>query len=498
MITFQNLIDFCKPISVTGSEPGIIGKLCSDSRKVRTGDIFIAVKGLTVDGYEYIDQAISNGASIIIAERAVELRDGISVLVVEDTRSLLGPLAQFMNGDPAKKLKIIGVTGTNGKTTVATLIWQVLTSLDHKASLLGTVEKRINKEKFESSLTTADPIELAEDMRAMTAAGSQYLVMEVSSHALHQQRVNGIPFEVAVFTNLSHDHLDYHTTIEEYASAKKQLFDSLGKYNWAVTNVDDEWGEWMVKDTSARTLSFSLTKEALISGRILVTGANGTAFLLEETKVETPLIGRFNAYNAAEAVISCTALGFDGAIIIQKLKECKGAPGRMEKVRHSDAEKAAHHPVVIIDYAHTPDALENVCSTLNDLKVNGQTFTVVFGCGGDRDKSKRPEMAKISERYADRIMVTSDNPRSEKPEEIIGDILDGFNVTRNVQQITDRKKAIRKVIKEAESDSIILIAGKGHETYQEVNGTRHHFDDREVALEALELRNDNSKRNEIF
>jgi len=497
MITFQNLIDFCKPVSVTGTEPGLIGRLCSDSRKVRPGDIFIAVKGFTVDGYDFVEQAISKGASIIIADKPVELKDGITVLVVDDTRRLLGPLAQFMNGDPAKKLKIIGVTGTNGKTTVATLIWQVLNALNQKVSLLGTVEKRINNTKLDSRLTTSDPIELADDMRSMTDAGSQYLVMEVSSHALHQQRVNGIPFEVAVFTNLSHDHLDYHSSIEEYASTKKLLFDSLGKYNWAVTNIDDEWGEWMIKDTRARTLKFSLKSETQISGKIIMTGANGTLLEIEGTKVETPLIGKFNAYNVAEALLACISLGFDGAVIRNKLKDCTGAPGRMEKVQHPNTQKAADQPVVIVDYAHTPDALENVCSTLNELKVSGQKLTVIFGCGGDRDKSKRPEMAKIAEYYADHVMVTSDNPRTENPENIISDILDGFIGSRKVQQIADRKKAIRKVISEADSNSIILIAGKGHETYQEINGKRHPFDDRKIALEAIRQRNGNAENSEV-
>lgn len=497
MMTFDQLTEFCDPISVTGTKPGTIGKLCSDSRKVEPGDIFIAVKGLTVDGHDFIQKAIENGAGVIIAERPVELKNDISAIIVKSTRELLCPLAQFMQGNPGNELKIIGVTGTNGKTTVATLIWQALTKLGRKASLLGTVEKRINDTVYESRLTTADPIELATDMRKMVDAGSDYLVMEVSSHALHQERVRGIRFEVAIFTNLSHDHLDYHGSVDEYAHAKKKLFDSLGEFRWAVTNLDDKYGEWMVQDTKARVLPIAFEKDALINGSILKSSASQNIINLEGTQFRTPLIGKFNAYNVAQAMVACTALGYDGALIAKKLQDCKGAPGRMERVLNDNPSMHPYQPVVIVDYAHTPDALENVCSTLTELKLPGQMLTVVFGCGGDRDKTKRPVMARMAENYADSVIVTSDNPRTEDPQAIIEDIMGGFSKDFAPKQIIDRKIAIETAIREADEDTIILIAGKGHETYQEINGERSHFDDREIARAALMSRNGKPQSSEV-
>ena len=497
MITFDQIKEFCDPVSVTGTKPGTIGKLCSDSRKVEPGDIFIAVKGFTVDGYDFVQKAIENGAGIIIADRPVELNNDISAIVVKNTREILCPLAQFMQGDPAESLKIIGITGTNGKTTVATLTWQVLTALGRKASLLGTVEKRINEEVFESRLTTADPIELAADMRKMVDAGSDYLVMEVSSHALHQDRVKGIPFEVAVFTNLSHDHLDYHGSFDEYALAKKKLFDSLDKYHWAIINQDDEYGNWMAQDTHARVLSVSFENDALISAEILKSSASHTIINVEGTQLRTPMIGRFNAYNVAQAMVTCTALGYDGIKVAKKLQNCKGAPGRMERILSENPAMHPYQPVVIVDYAHTPDALENVCSTLTELKFPGQKLTVLFGCGGDRDKTKRPVMARMAENYADSVVVTSDNPRTEDPQAIINDIIGGFSKDFLPQKIADRKTAIVKTIKESDEDTIILIAGKGHETYQEINGVRTHFDDREIAREALSNINGKPKKSEV-
>ncbi|MEX2436414.1 MAG: UDP-N-acetylmuramoyl-L-alanyl-D-glutamate--2,6-diaminopimelate ligase [Balneolaceae bacterium] len=487
-MNFEELISFCRPLSVTGSAPDSLGSLCQDSRTVKNGDLFIAVKGATVDGHQFINDAIKKGASVIISEQTVELKKDIAVLLVEDTRKLLGPLAQKLAGNPAEKLTIIGVTGTNGKTTVATLVWQVLTKLGINASLLGTVSKKINKKEYPSRLTTADPIELASDMVEMVEAGSNYLVMEVSSHALHQQRVLGIPFYVAVFTNLSHDHLDYHKTINEYATAKKILFNSLENDTWAVTNTDDERGEWITNSTKAKVLSFSFEGKGLIMAKIIQADETGTILSVEGTEFLTPLIGLFNAYNVVGALLTCTALGFDGKQIAEVLQYCTGAPGRMERV--NQAELLHLEPLVLVDYAHTPDALENVASTIKDLSDDSKPLTIIFGCGGDRDKAKRPEMAKIAEKYADRVVVTTDNPRTEDPESIISDISREFYDQSKISAITSREEAIRKTIAEAKIQSIILIAGKGHETYQEISGKRIHFDDREIARDALSNRMD--------
>ncbi|MCC5941767.1 MAG: UDP-N-acetylmuramoyl-L-alanyl-D-glutamate--2,6-diaminopimelate ligase [Balneolaceae bacterium] len=494
-MTIHNIIEFCNPITVFGKKPAIIGKLCQDSRDVQKGDLFIAVKGLKSDGHNFISEAVNRGASVVITEKKVDLPSTVCVIVVQSTRKLLGPLAQKMAGNPAEKLTIIGITGTNGKTTVATLIWQILTRLNYNASMLGTVEKRVNSEIFKSRLTTADPIELANDMKQMVDAGSKYLVMEVSSHALDQKRVKGIPFKAAVFTNLTHDHLDYHESMNEYASAKKRLFNSLEENSWAITNVDDERGEWITNSTPAKVLSISFKNKGLINAEILKSDATGLTISIDGTVIQSPLVGEFNAYNVVEALLVCTVLGIDGKKIADALRSCNGAAGRMERVNFAD--KQGDEPIAFVDYAHTPNALENVASTLKRIKKSNQKLTIVFGCGGDRDKTKRPVMAEIAERYGDKVIVTSDNPRTEDPDAIISEIMTGFNDAGRVESITLRDKAIEKAIRNADKNTIILIAGKGHETYQEINGVRSHFDDREIARKALKERNGHPETEEV-
>ncbi len=494
-MTIYDIIEFCNPISVTGSKPASIGKLCQDSRDVEKGDVFIAVRGLKSDGHNFINEAVSRGAAVVITENRIDTPIRVCVINVRSTRKLLGPLAQMMAGNPADKLTVIGITGTNGKTTVATLIWQILTKLSYKASMLGTVEKRVNSEIFKSHLTTADPIELANDMKQMVDAGSTFLAMEVSSHALDQKRVKGISFKVAVFTNLTHDHLDYHQSMNEYASAKKRLFNSLEESSWSITNADDDRGEWITNSTPAKVLSISFKKKGLINAEILKSDASGLTITIDGTEIHSPLVGEFNAYNVLQALLACTALGLDGKKIAEALSSCKGAAGRMERVNNPD--ETDQKPIVFVDYAHTPNALENVASTLKEIKTSGQKLTIVFGCGGDRDKTKRPVMAEIAEQYADNVIVTSDNPRTEDPDAIISDIMAGFKKPEHVEAITLRDKAIEKAIVDADSNTIILIAGKGHETYQEINGVRSHFDDREIARKILSERNGHPKTEEV-
>ncbi len=491
----KNIIEFCNPISLFGKKPEKVGKLCQDSRDVEKGDIFIAVKGLKSDGHNFISEAISRGAAVIIAETKPEVPSHVFVIIVRSTRRLLGPLAQKMVGNPAEKLTVIGITGTNGKTTVATLIWQVLTKLGYNTSMLGTVEKRVNSEIFKSRLTTADPIELAADMKQMVDAGSKYLVMEVSSHALDQKRVNGILFKVALFTNLTHDHLDYHSSMNDYASAKKRLFNSLEKSSWAITNIDDERGGWMANSTPAKVISISFKNNGLINAEILKSDASGLVISIDGAEIQSPLVGEFNAYNVVQALLACTALGFDGKKIASALSTCKGAAGRMERVE--SILEAKKEPIIFVDYAHTPNALENVAKTLTELKKSGEKLCILFGCGGDRDKTKRPVMAKIAERYGDEVIVTSDNPRSEDPDAIISDIMAGFVNPGRVKAITLREDAINAAISLADESTIILIAGKGHETYQEINGVRSHFDDREIARKALKERNGHHQKEEV-
>lgn len=491
-MTFNELISICEPISISGPEPDTIGALTQDSREVEKGSVFIAIRGLQADGHDFMDQAISKGASVMISEKLLTSKKAC-VVQVDDTRSLVGPLAQAFEGYPAKKLKVIGITGTNGKTTVATLTYQALQKLGANPSMLGTVTKRIGDKEFKSRLTTADPIELASDMKKIVGAGSTHLVMEVSSHALDQQRVAGINFDIGVFTNLSHDHLDYHESLEAYARSKKQLFDNLHPGATAIVNGDDDQATTMTMDCRAKIVDFSFKKALKAECQVLSNTINGLVVRIGKIMIESSLVGAFNAYNITQAFLICRELGYNEKEIAEALEEAPGAPGRLERVEGSGQEG---NPVILVDYAHTPDALKNVASTLSEIKKKNQTLHIVFGCGGNRDKSKRPKMARIAEKFGDKITVTSDNPRNENPDTIIEEIMAGFSEPRIVERITDRKEAITKAVLEGDFHTMILIAGKGHETYQEVAGERRNFDDRKVASDALIRRNNNSK-NEV-
>lgn len=492
-MTFDELISLCKPINVSGPEPNTIGALTQDSRKVDEGAVFIAIKGFQVDGHTFIDDAINQGASVIICEEPFNTDKDICVLEVADTRSLIGPLAQAFEGNPADKMKIIGITGTNGKTTVATLTYQALEKLGAHPSLLGTVAKRIGKKEITSQLTTSDPIELAADMAQMVEAGSTHLVMEVSSHALDQRRVDGIDFDIAAFTNLSHDHLDYHEDLKSYAAAKKILFDNLDPEATAIINGDDKQANFIAMDCPAHIIKFSFKKALTAECQVLSSSIDGLVLRIGKTILESPLVGTFNAYNLTEAYLICRALGYDDSEVAEIMETLPGAAGRLERIEGSGEHG---NPIVLVDYAHTPDALENVASTLADIKGEDQELHIVFGCGGNRDKSKRPKMAKIAEKYGDKVTCTSDNPRDENPDTIIDEIMKGFADRDRVERTTDRKKAIEKAIYDGTPHTMILIAGKGHETYQEIAGERHDFDDRQIARQALSHRNSNSQ-NEV-
>ena len=477
----KELLELANPLHVSRTKPKQeLVSIAQDSRQVTENSVFVAVRGNEVDGHIFLENAILKGAKVLICEESFYTdAEGVCVMEVENTRPLLGKLAQAFAGYPAQKLSIVGITGTNGKTTVATLVHQVLCKAGKKASLLGTISKRILEEEFESSLTTSDPIELANDMRKMVEAGTEYLAMEISSHALVQSRVSGFDFEVAVFTNLSHEHLDYHHTIEEYADAKKLLFDNLPATSTAITNANDQYGLYMLSDCTAKNVLLSFDSEHT---HIQSNTFSGLTLQVEGNLTKTPLIGEFNAYNVAEAFLTCKALGVDEPTIVEALSTSNGAAGRMETVL---AQKKLC-PLVIVDYAHTPDALKNVLSTLSGLKEEGQKLIVIFGAGGDRDRTKRPEMAEAVEAYADQVFVTSDNPRFESPDAIIADIINGFEVLDNVVCITDRKDAINQAISKAGPNDIVLIAGKGHENYQDIEGVKHSFDDQVIAKEALE------------
>jgi UDP-N-acetylmuramoyl-L-alanyl-D-glutamate--2,6-diaminopimelate ligase len=482
-MTIDQLTDISVPLHVSlPKKKGDFGPLIQDSRKVTPGSVFIAMRGTEVDGHIFMDDAIEKGAEVVICEESYYTEKDVCIIEVENTRAIFGKLAQAFAGNPAHKLKVVGITGTNGKTTTTTLIYNILSRMGKKAALLGTVAKYIQGEEFDSKLTTADPLELAEDMKKMVEMDTEYMVMEVSSHALHQGRVKGIDFDVTAFTNLSHDHLDYHGSFEEYAKAKKLLFDDLKGDAIAVINTDDEYGSFMVEDSIATVYDFGFIGDSLYECTLISNDADGLIVNVEDTTISSPLVGLFNAYNLVTAFLVCKALDLPADEVVQALGESKGAAGRMESIKVDTC------PYVIVDYAHSPDALRNVLETLKSLKADHQQLWVVFGCGGNRDAAKRPEMARISETLAERVVVTSDNPRNEEPEDIIKDIMAGFVTPNSVQAITDRAEAIHFAIEHATPSDIILIAGKGHEDYQEVKGERIHFDDREIASEALHRR----------
>jgi len=480
-LQINELIALINPLDVTNQKLKVeLTGIHQDSRQVTPGSVFIAIRGTEVDGHIFLEDAIARGANVLICEESfyTEAPD-VSVIEVEDTRTILGTVAQAFADNPARNLRIVGITGTNGKTTVATLAYQVLCKTGRKSSLLGTVSKRILLDELDSSLTTSDPIELANDMRAMVDAGSEFLIMEVSSHALSQERVNGFDFEVAAFTNLSHDHLDYHNTVDDYAASKKLLFDHLPPTSTAIINIDDVRGHFMASDTMASVNEFSFKTD---HNHILQNTAEGLSLLVDGVNIQSPLVGDFNAYNVAQAFLICKALGIPALEAAKALQSCSGASGRMETVV-ADGDNL---PIVIVDYAHTPDALLNILATLNDLRFEDSQLVCVFGAGGDRDPTKRPEMAKAAAKYSDRIVVTSDNPRFENPDLIIEDILKGFDDKKKVTVEPDRQKAIQAAIKSANAKDLVLIAGKGHEDYQDIRGTKHPFNDYEIAEAALQ------------
>jgi UDP-N-acetylmuramoyl-L-alanyl-D-glutamate--2,6-diaminopimelate ligase len=449
---------------------------------VKGHSVFIAVKGTQVNGHHYINEAIQNGASVIIYDEDIQPDGTACFLRVDNTRSLVGPIAQEFEGNPSEKLKIIGITGTNGKTTVATLTYQVLRTLGSRPSLLSTVSKQIGGKKLDSRLTTEDPIELARDMQQMVVAGSTHLVMEVSSHALDQQRVAGINFQAAAFTNLSHDHLDYHNNLKAYAEAKKKLFDGLDADSSAIINNDDSNAAFMASDCEAEVTLFGFENPGSVECRLAQNDRNGIIIEIDGIRITSLLIGRFNAYNVAQTFLICRALGYEVQSIAKVLETAEGASGRLQRVEGVGGNQ---QPLLLVDYAHTPGALENILQAVNNIKTADQTLHLIFGCGGDRDREKRPKMAAVAESYADRVTITSDNPRNEDPDAIIDDAMKGFVHTGKVERITNRKEAIEKTIEKSDAHSIVLIAGKGHETYQEVNGKRQPFDDREIARRAL-------------
>jgi len=448
-----------------GSLSSEISSITSDSRKVGPGSLFIAVKGYSVDGHDFIDSAIANGATA----------------VVDADRKALALCADAFYDHPSGKLQLVGITGTNGKTTTVTLLYNLFRSLGYECGLLSTIANYVGSKRSETANTTADPITINALLSEMVDAGCQYCFMEVSSIGLEQERVAGLEFKVGIFSNLTHDHLDYHKTFAEYLRCKKLFFDNLPKDAIAITNVDDKNGMVMTQNTKAQVVTYSCRAAADHVCKIMEESFEGMLLKIDGTEVWTRLTGAHNAYNILAIYCTALALGADKSEVLTALSKLESAPGRLETL------KGPRDLAVVIDYAHTPDALENVLKTLRDISKDRELICL-FGCGGDRDRSKRPEMAAVAQRLADRIFVTSDNCRTEDPNAIIEEIKTGFSKEGLAKTIciTDRKEAIKAAITMAPDSSTILIAGKGHETYQIIGTTKHHFDEREIVKEIFE------------
>ena len=480
MKRFNELLDDARVLEIENSTNPIIASLVYDSRSVEPGSCFFAVCGTQSDGHTYIASAIERGAVAVVCERMPEERvEGVSYAVVEDSNIAMAAMAAAYYDHPSRELRLVGVTGTNGKTTTATLLYDMFMAMGRKSGLISTVVYRIGEESLASTHTTPDAIRLNAMMRQMVDCGCQYCFMEVSSHSLAQHRTHGLRFAGGLFTNLTHDHLDYHGTYKEYIRAKKSFFDSLDKRSWAVVNIDDRNGEVMLQNCAARGYRLSLRSMADYRTKIVELHPDGMLLVIDNQEVWVKFTGRFNAYNLTTVYAAATLLGVDKMEVLTTLSQLSPVAGRFETITAED------RTIAIVDYAHTPDALENVLETIEELRRDEQRVVVICGCGGDRDKSKRPEMAAIALRYATTAIFTSDNPRTESAEAILDDMVAGVGDKSNYLRITDRREAIRTAAMIAQAGDIIVVAGKGHEDYQIIGTTKHHFDDREEVRAAF-------------
>ena len=480
MKSLSDLLSAIAVEEIIGSEAKEITSIESDSRKIKLGSMFVAVRGYNVDGHKFIPLVTLAGASAIVCEELPErLESTVTYIRVANTAVALGYLASHWWGNPSRKLKLVGVTGTNGKTTTATLIYEMARLMGHKAGLLSTVANYIEDERIPATQTTPGALELNELLHRMVVAGCTYAAMEVSSHAAHQHRIAGLKFAGAVFSNLTRDHLDYHQTVDAYISAKKMFFDQLSADSFALINIDDRHGEVMVQNTLAKKYTYSLRQHADFMTRIVETRLDGMLLDINCREVEVLFTGRFNAYNLTAVYGASILLGWDIDSVLLNMSRLVPVAGRFQTIHGPEGVSA------IVDYAHTPDALVNVLDTLRDVVGKRGRIITVVGAGGNRDKGKRPEMAHEAARRSDKVVLTSDNPRFENPVDIIHDMeagLDDEMRTRTLS-ITDRREAIRTAIMLAGPGDVVLVAGKGHEDYQEIEGVKHHFDDREVILE---------------
>ena len=471
-----DIIKGLKDSTVTGPADVEITGVDLDSRRVASGHLFVAIAGTQTDGHQYIAKAIAQGAAAILCEHLPEvLTEGIAYVQVPSTESAVGPVATAFFGNPSEQVKLVGVTGTNGKTTIATLLFHLFRRLGHKCGLLSTVCNYIEDEAISASHTTPDAVELNTLLARMVAAGCEYVFMECSSHAIAQQRIGGLTFAGGIFTNLTRDHLDYHKTVENYRNAKKKFFDDLSKGAFAITNADDKNGLFMVQNTKATVKTYSVRQMADFRARIIECHFEGMYLEMDGREVGVQFIGKFNVSNLLAVYATAIMLGKQPEDVLVVMSTLNSVAGRLEPIHSPEGWTA------VVDYAHTPDALENVLKAIHEvLDGKGQVITVC-GAGGNRDKGKRPLMAQEAVKQSNRVIITSDNPRFEEPQDIINDMLDGLTPQqmKKVLTIVDRREAIRAAAMMAQKGDVILIAGKGHEDYQEIKGVKHHFDDRE-------------------
>jgi UDP-N-acetylmuramoyl-L-alanyl-D-glutamate--2,6-diaminopimelate ligase len=482
LANLKDILYGVKLLSFEGERDVEIKGIAFDSRQVKPGYLFVAVKGLTVDGHQFIQSAIESGAVAVLVEKLPEKRAAdVSFIQSEDTADMLGIVASNFYDNPSQKLSLVGITGTNGKTTTVTLLHDLFNNLGYKAGLLSTVENKIGTAVIPASFTTPDAVELNRLMDRMVREKCTHAFMEVSSHALVQGRVHGIHFSGAVFTNISHDHLDYHESFDAYISAKKMLFDMLPASAFALVNADDKRGKIMLQNTRADKNTYALKGMADYKGKVLTNSLSGLEMDINGVNVWFKLIGAFNAYNLLTVYAIAQQLGEEASEVLTEMSRLQAARGRFEYVQNQSGILA------IVDYAHTPDALDNVLATLEGIRSKNETLITVVGCGGDRDADKRPKMAAIACEKSDKVILTSDNPRTEDPDVILDDMWAGVpkSAERKTLRILDRKEAIRTACALASEKDIILVAGKGHETYQEIKGERFHFDDKEILTEIL-------------
>ncbi|MGO4822695.1 MULTISPECIES: UDP-N-acetylmuramoyl-L-alanyl-D-glutamate--2,6-diaminopimelate ligase [unclassified Flavobacterium] len=469
--------------AVHGSTDCTVNKIEFDSRKIEANDVFVAIRGSISDGHDYIEKAIELGAKVIVCDVFPEiLQNGITFIKVEDTNKALAFMAANYFDNPSRKLKLVGITGTNGKTTIASLLYQLFQKAGFKVGLLSTVKIMVDTKEYKATHTTPDSLTINYYLNEMIATGVEYCFMEVSSHGVHQKRTEALHFVGGVFTNLSHDHLDYHPTFAEYRDVKKSFFDNLPKTAFALSNIDDKNGTVLLQNTAAKKCTYALKSYADYKAQILENQLSGLLLKVNGSEVWVKLIGTFNAYNVLAIYGTAIELGMDSLETLRLLSNLESVSGRFQYI------VSTSNITAIVDYAHTPDALENVLKTINDIRTKNEQLITVVGCGGNRDKTKRPIMASIASELSDKAVLTSDNPRNEDPDVIISEMEVGVAAQnyKKVLAITDRKQAIKTACQLAQPNDIILIAGKGHETYQEIKGVRQDFDDMQIVKEILE------------